>query len=112
MRNSIDSLAKLRGSADNCDNASPLKEGDTLKLTVNGDSLFLSNIEIFASVGKTTFASQHQQSSLYHNKAVAVDGDGGMVDNIAKYQAKMEKMAPKKEEVKDENPDVEDDEWD
>ena len=36
-----------------------------------------------------------------------MDGEGGLVSNIAKYQAQMD-LLPKKEEIKDENPDVED----
>ena len=84
----------------------PLKAGDVVNIGTKGASLFLNSIAIVKAERDKGMASQHQVTNLYH--APAVNVDQGMASNIEKARA----MIKEPEKVVDEDPDVEDDEWD
>ena len=84
----------------------PIRAGDVVTLTTKGASLFLNSVDVVSADRDKTMASQHQVTNLYH--APAVNVDEGLAENIKKAQALI------KEPIKviDEDPDVEDNEWD
>eukprot|EP00518_Triparma_eleuthera_P004333 CAMPEP_0182465148 /NCGR_PEP_ID=MMETSP1319-20130603/9027_1 /TAXON_ID=172717 /ORGANISM="Bolidomonas pacifica, Strain RCC208" /LENGTH=221 /DNA_ID=CAMNT_0024664839 /DNA_START=14 /DNA_END=679 /DNA_ORIENTATION=+ len=84
----------------------PVRAGDVVNLDTRGASLFLNTISIVRAERDNAMASLHQVTNLYH--APAVNVDDGLAENIKKAQA----LIKEPEKVVEEDPDVEDDEWD
>jgi hypothetical protein len=93
-----------------------LRSGDVVKLEVKNGTLFLLSVEVLKQERGKEMDSQHKVTNLYH--APAVNVDEGLVDNMAKKQAEIDRMrereALKKKEQEEAEGEaaVDDDEWD
>ena len=83
-----------------------LKEGDEVRISTRGDSLFIRHVEVVRKGEQEGMKSQHGVTNLYG--AGAVNVDQGLAQNIANAA----KNIQRKEGKVDADPDVEDDEWD